>query len=187
MNKFFPLNENVTKLKYDMEGLWSITLPLDADIISNIIFNNINDNNKIIIDAMASIGGNTISFSKFFKNIISIEINEKRYNILKNNLECYNINNVLTINDNCINKFDIDYDIIFFDPPWGGPGYKTKKKINIKIDNYSLYDIIKLIHNKKKNISIYFKLPYNYDVNEFDEFNYKINNVNNYLLIYIKN
>jgi len=70
MNKFFPLNENVTKLKYDMEGLWSITLPLDADIISNIIFNNINDNNKIIIDAMASIGGNTISFSKFFNNII---------------------------------------------------------------------------------------------------------------------
>jgi len=185
MNKFFPFNENFNKLKYDIEGLWSITLPNDADIISNIVFNNINDNNKIIIDAMASIGGNTISFSKFFKNIISIEINEKRYNILKNNLECYNIYNVILINDNCINKLNIDYDIIFFDPPWGGPGYKSKKKINIKIDDYTLYDIIKIIKNKNKNILIYFKLPYNYDVDEFNEFNYKINYVNNYLLICI--
>lgn len=185
MNKFFPFNENLDKLKYDIEGLWSITLPIDADIISNIIYNNINDNNKIIIDAMASIGGNTISFSKIFNNIISIEINEKRYNILKNNLECYNINNVIIINDNCINKLDINYDIIFFDPPWGGPGYKNKKKINIKIDNYTLYDIIKIIKNKNKNILIYFKLPYNYDIEEFNEFNYKINYVNNYLLICI--
>jgi len=186
MNKIFPFNENYNNLKYDIEGLWSITLPDDAEIISNIILNDNNNNNdKILIDAMASIGGNTISFAKFFKNIISIEINEIRYNILKNNLECYNINNVTIINDNCINKLNIDYDIIFFDPPWGGPGYKDKKKIKIKIDDNSLYDIIKTIKNKNKNILIYFKLPYNYDIEEFADFNYKINYISNYLLIYI--
>lgn len=184
MNKIFPIIPNYNELKYDIEGLWSITLPEDANIISNIILND-TGYDKIIIDAMACIGGNTISFSNYFKNIISIEINKNRFEILKNNLNCYKINNVLLINDNCINKLNIDYDIIFFDPPWGGPEYKLKKKINIKIDDYSLLDIINIIKNKNNKILIYFKLPYNYDLDEFINLNYKITKINNYLLITI--
>jgi hypothetical protein len=37
ISKIFPFSQNSKMLKYDDEGLWSITLPNDADTISNII------------------------------------------------------------------------------------------------------------------------------------------------------
>ena len=68
LNKLFP-ETNYEKLQYDNEGLYSITNYKEADIISSIIKNNFISNNNIkIYDGTGGLGGNTISFSKHFKN-----------------------------------------------------------------------------------------------------------------------
>ena len=189
-SKYFPFITNYDKLKYDKEGLWSITMPNDAKIISDIILKEIGYN-KIIFDGTAGIGGNTLSFSKTFKKVISIELDKNRFDILKNNINIYNYNNIILYNDNCFNLLNLECDVYFFDPPWGGPNYKKINKLKVKLSNKSLYDIIMYIKNNNiqlttiNNKKIFFKIPTNYDLLEFSNFNYKIYKIKQYNIIVI--
>ena len=182
LNKFFP-NTQLEKIQYDTEGLYSITHYKDADYISQIIKNNFS--NKLylkILDGTGGLGGNTISFAKYFNHVTSFEINKERYEMLKNNIKLYNLNNVNTINDDSIKYIldnNNDYDIYFFDPPWGGPSYKNKEKISLKISNYKLYELANYLNNKL----LIYKLPLNYDLNEFSNYNYKLYELYKYYII----
>lgn len=184
IQKIFPqIIDTEYTLKYDIEGLWSITYPMEADIISNLIKSEIGTNSNIL-DATAGIGGNTISFSKYFKNVSSIELSQPRFELLKNNVNAYKINNVSLINDDCLNHLAGNYDAYFFDPPWGGPDYKYSQKTKIKLSNYTLEEVVHKIKNLNNKL-IFIKLPFNYDLNEFSKFNYKINKIKNYQIIII--
>ena len=179
----FPKIDNINSLQYDDEGLWSISIPEDADKIAYIIKTHINNNNKIL-DGTAGLGGNVFSFSKYFKYVRAIELNYNRYLMLQNNIKAYNLNNVSVYNGNCIDYLDDTYDAYFFDPPWGGPNYKYNKSMRLKISNNKLINIVNNIRRINNSI-IFFKLPYNYDLDEFNLFNYKLFKINNYLLIAI--
>lgn len=183
ITKIFPLTEKYDLLSYDSEGIYSITLPNDAEEISSLI-KNLLGNEITICDATAGIGGNTISFGKNFKKIISIELCKSRYKILENNVKVYNLVNIDLINDSCLNKLNLECSAYFFDPPWGGPDYKFKKSIRFKLGDLSLIEIIKKINQQSQKI-IFFKLPNNYDLDEFNEFNYNINKIKNYQIITI--
>lgn len=182
IHKIFPQVKNQELLKYDAEGLWSITLPTEAEQITNIIKLKIPKLNHIF-DGTGGLGGNIISFSKYFKNVTTCEINNDRFLLLKNNINIYNLNNVNLINDSCLKYINNNYDAYFFDPPWS-KNYKNYSKLNLKLDNITLKDIIQQIrfHN---NSPIFFKLPFNYDMDEFKSFNYQINKIKNYFLITI--
>jgi 16S rRNA G966 N2-methylase RsmD len=180
INKIFPSSHNNNLLKYDEEGLWSISLPKDADEISLFIYG-ITGFNITIFDGTAGIGGNVISFSRYFNKVVGVEIDTDRFNILKNNIDIFKINNVKLINGDCNDYFNDNYSVYFFDPPWGGKEYKNKKKLRLKLGDYTLNDIIKKISNK----IIIFKLPYNYDLSEFNNYNYNIIKIKNYILIKI--
>ena len=184
INKIFPVIQNNLLLKYDTEGLWSISLPTDADKISLLIQNNFGSNINIL-DGTAGIGGNIISFAKYFNSVCGIEINKDRFDILKNNIKIFELNNVILINDDCNNHLNYKYDIYFFDPPWGGKDYKNKENLRFKLGIYTLNEItckIKSIINKP----IIFKLPNNYDLNEFSNYNYSIIKIKNYIIIIIQ-
>lgn len=179
VNKIFPIITNNKLLKFDKEGIWSISLPIDADKISLIILNKFGSN-ITIFDGTAGIGGNIISFSKYFNKVCGIEIDKSRFEILKNNINIFQLDNVNLINDNCINHLNNEYNIYFFDPPWGGPDYKNKEKLRINLGNFTLVEII-----NKINKPVIFKLPNNYDLSEFSNYNYNIIKVKNYLIIII--
>jgi len=187
LNILFPYTKYYNKLLYDDEGIWSITLPYDANKISYIIRNELNKN-SIIIDATCGLGGNIISLSKYFKKVIGIEINKNRFIMLLNNIFIYNINNIYLINDdfiNIINNSKYIYHGIFIDPPWGGPNYKLQKKIRLKLSNNNIIDIIRLVKNINPIVKIFIKLPYNYDFTEFYNMNYRIYKINNFILLVI--
>lgn len=184
IEKLFPIINDYSKIQHDTEGLWSITLPGDANIISKIIFNTLNSNDIVIFDGTAGLGGNTISFSKHFRNVISVELDPSRFNFLKNNLALYNSNNILLINDDCTNHLNLNCDTYFFDPPWGGPDYKNYLKIKLKVGKFTLDTLIAYIKNIR-NVPLFFKLPNNYDLDEFRNYNYRINKIKNYILVTI--
>jgi predicted RNA methylase len=183
ITKIFPHAEKYDLLSYDSEGLYSITLPNDAEEISSLI-KDLLGNEITICDATAGIGGNTISFGKNFKSIISIELCKIRFKILENNIKAYDLLNINLINDSCLNKLNLECSAYFFDPPWGGPDYKFKKNIRFKLGDLTLIEIVKKINQYGQKI-IFFKLPNNYDLNEFNEFNYIINKIKNYQIITI--
>jgi predicted RNA methylase len=160
--KIFPKDncDNMEKLRYDNEGLWSITHPDTSNTISEEILKlsfelNLNKN---IIDLNAGLGGNLLSFANFFDKVGGVEIDDNRFQILKN----YNYDNIQIYHDDCIEiipKIENNYDIFFFDPPWGGPTYKNHNNITLKLSNINLEDIV----NKFENKLIILKLPYNYE------------------------
>lgn len=186
INHLFPITD-YSKLEFDKEGLYSITNPIEADQISNIIKSNyINGHLINIFDGTGGLGGNTINFSKNFKSITTCEINKERYLMLLNNIKQYNLKNIKILNNDSLeyllNNFT-KYDVFFFDPPWGGPSYKKYKKLSLKFGLKSLLDIAYILKNKTENKLLIYKLPFNYDFNEFLKFNYKLYKINKYYII----
>ena len=106
-------------------------LPLDdLKIISHhLIKYNINPQKIKIVDYTAGVGGNVLSFCKYFKEVVGIEKDTSRYNLLALNLSSYQFNNLKLYNNSCLEFLDNEYDVIFFDPPWGGYQYKKHKEL----------------------------------------------------------
>ena len=77
------------------------------------------------------------------------------------------------------------YDVYFFDPPWGGPDYKKQINLRLKIDLIELNTITDNIIKQTSNKLIIFKLPFNYDFDQFSNYNYKLYKVNKYYIIII--
>ena len=171
-------------LKITDKGLYSISKHQDAKWISEIIKNflkneNINIATSTIIDATAGIGGNTISFSKYFSKVHAIEINNIHYSVLMNNLEALSIKNVICYLDNfinIINNVTIKSNIFFLDPPWGGKNYKNFKYFNLKIGKLPIYTIINMLFEKKIKYVI-LKAPYNLNLSPI-YINIKYSNMN---------
>jgi len=162
-------------LKIDNDSLYYISHKTVSLQITNIIIENlekykINKENVIITDCTGGVGGDTIQFSQHFNFVYSIEIDQTRFDYLKNNLIVYGSKNVKIFNDDFLNILPIipDHHVIFIDPPWGGSEYKKIKNIRLKISNkYELEDLCETImfNNIKKNpLFICLKLPKNYDI-----------------------
>ena len=175
LEKYFSKNDieksklNNDTLKITDKGLYSISKFEDARWITNTIINFINNNNKkdsnelCIIDGTAGIGGNTINFSKFFSKVLSIEINNIHYDVLKNNIDALNIKNIKLYLGNFLNILDIlknESSIFFFDPPWGGNCYKNFKYFNLKIGKLELNEVINILFDKNMKYII-LKAPHN--------------------------
>lgn len=167
LKRIYPKPDcNYENLNYDVEGLWSITHPNDADIISMTIKNLTNDTSRIL-DMTAGCGGNTISFCKYFNNVVAVEYDKQRFNILKNNLSCYSFSNYTLVCGNSLDYIDPSFDVYFIDPPWGGPSYKKHTSLELNLSDIKLNDVISLIPINKL---IVLKLPFNYNINQFNKY-----------------
>jgi 16S rRNA G966 N2-methylase RsmD len=198
MKKYlFPneINIDFNKLIVYNVSLYSVTLPKDADFISfNILktykekFKNIN---PIITDCTSNIGGNILSFSKYFKKVNSIEMNKKNYNALINNCKnVYGRKNIFFYNSDCLEQIKkINQNIIFLDPPWGGIAYSLKDNIQLKLGNNLVENIIDNFFKKKYADLIVLKCPSNINIkNYINLFKYiNIIKIKNYLILLIIN
>ena len=176
--RLFPYisdKDAVGKLKIDDESIYYISIREYAEKILSIIkfhldMINKNISSSIITDSTSGVGGDTISFAKEFKKVYSIEINEERYKILKNNTSVYSLKNIEFINNDCTKCITniIDHDVVYIDPPWGGKGYKNHKCLRLNISNISIEQFCNNLMNSQimKNIPniIVLKLPMNYDI-----------------------
>jgi 16S rRNA G966 N2-methylase RsmD len=187
LKKIFPVppNNNYNGLNYDDEGLYSITHPKEADIISSIIIEILGTNEISIVDLTAGCGGNVLSFVKHFNKVLGIEINTERYNILKGNLAKYSYNNYELIcadaTNNLINYKN--YDVFFIDPPWGGPDYKKHSNLQLYLSNIKLNDFILML---PKNKLIVLKLPFNYNYGFINLYLIKKLIINNIIILFLK-
>lgn len=84
------------KIKLDEEALYSTTDQVTADKITRDILNYI-PQSSTITDATACIGGSAYSFAQQFSNVIAIENNKERFELLKHNM------NILTSQPSLLN------------------------------------------------------------------------------------
>jgi hypothetical protein len=130
--------------------------------------------NSVITDATACIGGNSIFFIRDFKRVNLVEKDFKNFQILKMNTNCPD--RTFNCSYNWV-KFMLIQDVVYFDPPWGGTEYKSKKKIDLYLDNINVLDIIDEIYNYTRIVAL--KVPNNFNISRIDDrfWNHKIHNV----------
>lgn len=165
--------------EYDELGLFMLSLEEDADHTSKLISDKLGPGKKIM-DATAGLGGNSISFNKHFTKVISIEKDPSRYSLLSSNLKRHSCHGTV-LNDDFLNHLDKDVDVIFIDPPWG-KDYKSKLKLSIQIDNLLLKQVTQMVLDR--NRKVVWKLPNNYDLEEFSGFQYEKVPILNYILLF---
>lgn len=128
----------------------------------------------IVTDGTANIGGNTISFylNGIFQ-VNAVEMDDLTCQILKHNLEVYKLptNTVYCCDYLSIYK-KLEQDVVFLDPPWGGPDYKKASLIDLYLGGNSseksltinIIDICAELMEEKKTTLIVLKLPLNYNL-----------------------
>lgn len=181
----FPKTKNMLKIRYTF--LYDITNHVDADQISKIILKHCK-NNITILDGTAGCGGNTFSFSKYFKHVHAFENNKNIFNMLKNNILIYELKNVTVLQIDSIQyifKYNKNFNVLFLDPTYPYI-YNNNKlyKINIilTISGFFITDIINFIKKNNDNILIVIKLDQAYDLSEF-EFKYIKYVINNFIIL----
>lgn len=191
--KIFPKKKGINIKNYQLSniGYYSIILPKDSERIANIIKSYF-DSNIVVTDATSNMGGVVMKLSDYFK-VNAVEINNKHFEILKNNVNNYGSKH--KVNFYCNDYLDIidelKQDVVFFDPPWGGTDYRKEKNIDLKLDNISISKIVEYILENNLARLIVVRVPINYKiiklvklVEKSDIYSfYKANNKINYLLI----
>jgi site-specific DNA-adenine methylase len=56
-------------------------------------------------------------------------------------------------------------DIVFFDPPWGGRGYKKIKHLNLKLSDTDLAEIVNKLVGRAQMVAL--KVPVNFNIQDF--------------------
>jgi|APGre2960657373_1045057.scaffolds.fasta_scaffold00229_5 hypothetical protein len=157
------------KIKMDGEAMFSVTDQYTADKISLEIRKRIPDTVTSITDATACVGGNTMSFAKNFAKVAAIELDIMRYSYLKFNITLLGLANVIAYHGNALEVCEtLDAcDVLFLDPPWGGPLYKSKDKLMLFLSEQPLWDVCRKLASKCKYLAI--KVPLNFDLVAFNE------------------
>jgi predicted RNA methylase len=220
--RIFPVLKNFnnfSKIKIDEDSFSYITIREIAEIISKIICyhlleHNLNPQKSLIVDYTSGVGGNVLSFGKFFKTVYAIELDESRAEFLKNNIGVYGFKNINVINECAIEFNDnemlnINPNVIFVDPPWGGSNYKNNENLTLSLGKIQLEELvidivkkfsekyIKIVNlnpkeknNNYNNKFIILKLPKNYNIEYFYKYVKSNNNFVNYnicMYLYILN
>jgi len=136
MEDLFPFKDGMeySSLKTTEEGTYSITRRRDATRILGFIEHNIGSlESKSITDSTACNGGDTINFALKFKSVKAIEIQKENFEILKHNVIQYNLKNIELFHGDCTKLLNWKSDVIYIDPPWGGPNYKIHENLDLFI------------------------------------------------------
>ena len=102
----------------------------------------INNSGLILTDATANIGGNTISFYlNGIHQVNAVEIDPLTCEILKHNLHIYQLPTQTIYCQDYVDIYQLlEQDIVFLDPPWGGPNYKNSSVIDLYLGGGSPFN-----------------------------------------------
>lgn len=166
MEVLFPKKAGVdySKLKMTPEGEYSITKRKDGEVLLAHMKSMIKGiKTKSITDLTGNVGGDTILFGIHFKDVKSIEMNPENFEALKNNVEVFGLKNVDVMQGDSTKVYVWKTDVLYLDPPWGGPEYKTKKELDLYLgdERVDLF-LDRILKQDTKPDYIFMKLPANY-------------------------
>ncbi|NXE79637.1 TGS1 synthase, partial [Cochlearius cochlearius] len=148
-------------IKLDREGWFSVTPEKIAEHIAIRVSQSFNCD--IIVDAFCGVGGNAIQFALTSKRVIAIDIDPEKLSLARNNAEVYGVADQIEFvcGDFMVLAADLQADVVFLSPPWGGPDYATAEIFNIQTmicpDGYPF---------KKITNNIVYFLPRNADIDQ---------------------
>ena len=167
---YFPPTDKADKLQISNIGKYSIIKPDVAELVSQLIISYFPKSYKklVITDACGNMGGATINFAYHFATIQTVEIVPIHCNMLKNNINQYPYAKKKTrvFCADYMNLIDqLEQDVVFFDPPWGGTDYKDNKHLNLFLNQVNMADIINYLLDRTKLVIM--RVPRNFNFATF--------------------
>jgi hypothetical protein len=165
MEEIFPRRDvDYSNLRLTPEGIYSVTRRRDADHILSIISTNVgNIKDKSITDATACVGGDTINFALNFREVHSIEYSKENYDALKNNISVYGLTNVNLYFGDCMKLYNWVSDVLYIDPPWGGPNYRNLESVELFLGTTRLDVWLEdILSGPYRPSFVFLKVPSNY-------------------------
>eukprot|EP00961_Rhodomonas_salina_P164559 2217122-Rhodomonas_salina.1 len=171
----------VEKLQIDHQASYSITNDDLSRNIMRVILNQLPRRTGsgarplLITDATACVGGDTITFASMMCKhtagvcVNAVEMDKTRCHYLWHNLR---VTGLLRH----VNVFNMDYlqarnvltqDIVFLDPPWGGPSYNNNDLTLLQLGNEDISDVCLSLRQKAVLVAV--KAPWNFAYDEFKE------------------
>lgn len=155
------------------EGVYSYTKREDGDRTIQFLKRFMNPSKLSILDGTGNIGGDTILFGLHFDTVHSIEIDPENFKALTHNVGLYKLTNVhLHEGDTTMIYAEYPSDVLYLDPPWGGPDYKEKKNLDLWLGSHRvdlfLRDSILAKDALWNPKWIVLKLPFNYNWSRLD-------------------
>ncbi|NXE18577.1 TGS1 synthase, partial [Ardeotis kori] len=148
-------------IKLDREGWFSVTPEKIAEHIAVRVSQSFNC--SVIVDAFCGVGGNAIQFALTSKRVIAIDIDPEKLRLARNNAEVYGVADQIEFmcGDFMVLAANLQADVVFLSPPWGGPNYATAEIFDIQTmicpDGYPF---------KKITNNIVYFLPRNADIDQ---------------------
>lgn len=119
---------------------------------------------KTITDATACVGGDTLLFSLWFKKVESIEWKHDNFVALRNNVDAFGATNVVIHKGDSTKIFNWRTNVLYIDPPWGGPDYLARYNIDLWLGSSRVDDWVEeVLKRKNRPEYIVMKLPRNYN------------------------
>jgi 16S rRNA G966 N2-methylase RsmD len=166
-NETNEINNKTNKYKLTDKGIYSISKPVEAEKISKILSKYFKNPEKIVItDATLGMGGNTMSFVKYFKCVNAFELDEVHYETAKHNIKLSDFEKKVKIIKGDYTKLfnSVTQNIIYIDAPWGGVNYYKVKNLKLKLGGENIATFCNKLKSKTKYIAL--NLPFNYDFND---------------------
>jgi len=152
-------------IQLDEEALYSTTDQLTAEKITKDILKFV-PAHAIITDATACVGGNTFSFSQAFQTVYAVEKDDTRCKMLEKNMDVLCASNVTCISGDALEVCpSLHQDVIFLDPPWGGPEYKQKPHIDLYLSDVALHSVCEKLAMYTSYFAL--KVPTNFHESKF--------------------
>ncbi|RYY36198.1 hypothetical protein EON62_01950, partial [archaeon] len=159
------------RLHVDDVSLYSITEGSQAELQSAALLKALGAG-AVITDATSCVGGNTLSFAKYFKHVHAVELSAQRAGMVAHNAHVAGVGDRVSVHhaDYTHVAARIQQDAVFFDPPWGGPEYKTAKQLDMFLGTLDVAHIIAFLTSAQVGTRVPYakmvalKAPMNYNV-----------------------
>lgn len=132
------------RLHMDAVAMYSVTASNLAEEQSDLIEAHCGGRGVSVTDGTACIGGNVISFARRFARVNAVELSPQRARMLRHNVDVVGVGPRVTVM--CGSYLDVfpllAQDVVFFDPPWGGPEYLAAAQLDMFLGATNIIDVI---------------------------------------------
>lgn len=121
-----------------------------------------------VTDGTACVGGNVLSFCDYFTHVNAVECDLTRFEMLQHNLAVLDKTNAVCLHASYLDvMYSLHQDVVFIDPPWGGPEYKDLDQVDLFLDGIPLDEICERLRGHTKCVVL--KVPTNFDSDKFTQ------------------
>lgn len=168
-DRFFPRVAGVRpdQLRITNIGMYSVMPPAQAMSVAQAIASHLGQRSDAltVVDATANVGGQTLAFASCFKHVHAVELMPLHCDVLRHNVAAYGVGAQVTVH--CGDFFKLSRtlpaaDVIFFDPPWGGPDYRKQGRMSLDINNVNIMCIAEKLLVDKRARCVAIRTPATY-------------------------